>query len=97
MKNKIMETQISDALETIARALRAYTDKPLICNLFVETREEIPEKGTDFYSFSISLGDETIFEKGERISYDFDLIDGEYIRETYNCFRRCKEGDDDDS
>ena len=88
MKNKILETDVSAALDTIARALRNYSGESLTCHLFVETREKVPEEGTDFYAFEVRKKDEVIYELGRRVAYCWDDDNGgnEVIRETYNCF-----------
>ena len=96
MKNKILETEVSASLETIARALRDYSGDGLTCHLFVETREKKPEFGTDFYAFEVRKDDEVLLELGRRIAYCWDDDNGgnEIIRETYNCFGGCDDGTD---
>lgn len=88
MKEKLLETAISDACETIAKALRNYTDGPLSCVIQIDTRESVPEIGTDFYSFDIanSNGD-VLLELGRRVAYCWDDNNSqEVIRETYNSY-----------
>ena len=88
MKNKILETTISNACETITKALRNYSKEPLSLVIQIDTREAVPEKGTDFYSFEISdpKGD-VIMDLGMRVAYCWDDNNGqEVIRETYKCY-----------
>lgn len=96
MKEKILETEVSNACETIARALRAYSNKPVQLTVDIITREEIPEKGTDFYSFVLRDAGRIIFDLGRRISYCWDDDNGgmEVIRETYTCFGGVEDGKD---
>lgn len=94
MKDKILETEISNACETIAKALRNYSKEPLTLVIQIDTREAVPEKGTDFYSFDISnpKGD-VIMELGMRIAYCWDDNNGqEVIRETYKSFGGVDDG-----
>lgn len=56
MKNKILQTEIIEAAETLANALRKYSDKSLYLNLTIISRDEnLASSGldttTDFYSF----------------------------------------------
>lgn len=95
MKDKILESQISDACETIARALRAYSGRALHCGININTREQHPEKGTDFYDFAVEdLEGNELLDLGMRIAYCWDDDNGgmEVIRETYKCYG----GADDD-
>ena len=97
MKEKILETEVSNACETIARALRAYSNEPVHVNIEINTRESIPEKGTDFYSFDvINRRGHLIFELGRRIAYCWDDDNGgqEVIRETYKCYGGAPDGTD---
>lgn len=97
MKEKILETEVSDACETIARALRAYSNKPVMLTVDIVTREEIPEKGTDFYAFVLrDVTGRIIFDLGRRIAYCWDDDNGgmEVIRETYTCFGGVEDGKD---
>ena len=94
MKDKILETEISNACEAIAKALRNYTNEPLTCCIQIDTREAIPEKGTDFYSFDIvdPKGD-VIMELGMRVAYCWDDNNGqEVIRETYKSYGGVDDG-----
>ena len=98
MKNKIVETQISEACETIARALRAYSGKPIHLNIYINTRETFPEKGTDFYSFILKdFYGNKLLDLGRRIAYCWDDDNGgmEVIRETYKCFGGADDGEDE--
>lgn len=95
MKNKILETEISSACETIARALRAYSAEPVKLFLDIKTRETIPEVGTDFYSFEVyDLHGRILLDLGQRIAYCWDDDNGgmEVIRETYRCYGGAKDG-----
>ena len=97
MKEKIIETQISEACETIARALRAYSGRSLHCGIRIHTREKQPEKGTDFYSFEIEDTEENLLlDLGKRIAYCWDDDNGgmEVIRETYKCYGGADDGTD---
>lgn len=97
MKKKILETEISDACESIAKSLRKYTDEPLSLVINVDTREAFPEIGTDFYSFDIrDPKGELILELGMRIAYCWDDERGgmEVIRETYKSFGGVDDGTD---
>ena len=97
MKEKILETEVSDACETIARALRAYSNKPVMLTIDISTRETVPEKGTDFYSFVLrDVTGRIIFDLGRRIAYCWDDDNGgiEVIRETYTCFGGVEDGKD---
>lgn len=96
MKDKILETIISDACETIAKALRNYTNEPLTCCIQIDTREAIPEKGTDFYSFDIvDPSGDAILELGRRVAYCWDDNNGqEVIRETYTSYGGVDNGTD---
>ena len=95
MKKKILETEISSACETIAKALRNFSNEPLSLIINIDTREAVPEKGTDFYSFDITdpKGD-VIMELGMRIAYCWDDERGgiEVIRETYKCYGGVDDG-----
>jgi len=95
MKDKILETEISNACETIARALRAYSNKPVRLSVEIVTRETVPEKGADFYMFVLrDVTGRTIFDLGRRISYCWDDDNGgiEVIRETHTCFGGVDDG-----
>jgi len=97
MKNKILETEISEACETIARALRAYSGKPIFLKTYIYTRETHPEKGTDFYSFVLKdKHGNTLLDLGKRIAYCWDDDNGgmEVIRETYKCYGGADDGTD---
>lgn len=95
MKKKILETEVSDACEIIAKALRKYTDEPLSLVINIDTREAFPEIGTDFYSFYIrDPKGELVLELGRRAAYCWDDENGgrEVIRETYNSFGGVDDG-----
>ena len=94
MKDKILETTISNACEAIAKALRRYSKEPLQLTINIDTREVAPEKGTDFYSFEISdPKGGVIMELGKRIAYCWDDTSGqEAIRETYKCYGGVDDG-----
>lgn len=95
MKEKILETEISNACETIARALRAYSNKPTKLFLDIKTRETIPEQGTDFYSFEVyDIRGHVLLDLGRRIAYCWDDDNGgqEMIRETYKCYGGVDDG-----
>lgn len=97
MKEKILETEVSNACETIARALRAYSNEPVHLTLEIHTRESMPEKGTDFYSFEVSDKHcNLVLELGRRIAYCWDDDNGgmEVIRETYKCYGGAPDGTD---
>ena len=94
MKDKILETTISNACETIAKALRHYSKEPLELIINIDTREAVPEEGTDFYSFVItdSKGD-VVMDLGKRIAYCWDDNNGqEVIRETYKSYGGVDDG-----
>ena len=87
MKDKILKTEISAAAERIARALRAYTDNPMNCNLTVETRDSEPVEDGDFYTIEISFSGENeenvdIINQIVKITYIFDQFEGEKIKKT---------------
>lgn len=97
MKDKILETEISNACETIAKALRHYSDEPMALTIwlrthepseFIEELDTVPERGTDYYTFDISdRKGKTVFELGRRISYCIDQTNGqEAILGTRTCF-----------
>lgn len=87
MKDKILKTEISAACERIARALRQYSNEPMTCDIFIETRDSEPIQDSDFYSMEISFGGENaenvdIIKQGARVTYLFDRFEGEKIRNT---------------
>ena len=87
MKDKILNTEITAACERIARALRQYTDKPMTCEVIVETHDGEPVQDTDFYSIEVSFaGKDTenvdIINQGVKVNYSFDPHEGEKIRNT---------------
>ena len=87
MKDKILKTEISAACERIARALRQYSNEPMTCDIFIETRDSEPIKDSDFYSMTVSFGGENvenvdIIKQGARVTYQFDRFEGEKIRKT---------------
>lgn len=94
MKDKILETKVSDACETIARALRAYSNKPVRLTVEIVTRETVPEKGADFYLFVLrDVTGRIIFDLGRRISYCIDKTNGqEAILGTCTCFGGVDDG-----
>lgn len=93
MKDKILETEISNACETIAKALRHYSDEPMTLTVWLRTHETIPERGADFYSFDISNGKgKTVFELGRRISYYTDNNGQEAILGTCTCYGGVDDG-----
>ena len=69
MKNKVLYTEVIKAAETLARALRNYTDEPMYLNLCIFTRdaechhEGDPEGTPDFYSLVVHSASEEYFEE----------------------------------
>lgn len=94
MKDKILETEISNACETIAKALRHYSDEPMTLTIWLRTHETVPERGADFYSFDISdRKGKTVLELGRRISYCIDQTNGqEAILGTCTCYGGVDDG-----
>lgn len=94
MKDKILETTISNACETITKALRNYSKEPLTLVIHIDTRETVPEKGTDFYSFDIrDPKGYLIMDLGMRVAYCWDEQNGqEVIRETYKSYGGVDDG-----
>lgn len=90
MKDKVLQTEIISHLEHIAKAMRAYSDKSVVLDVFIETRETVPQNGTDFMAVKLSWNtedeDSTIFDKGIRISYVWGEYGDEMIRDTVTCF-----------
>lgn len=83
MKDKILETKVTAAVEIIARALRAYTDRPMSCRIYVETR--IPAKnGGDAYGIRCRQKRPyvPIMEKVNDITYTIDADGCELILKT---------------
>ena len=97
MKDKILNTELTAACERIARALRQYTDKPMTCEVIVETHDAEPLQDTDFYSLEVSFaGKDTenvdIINQGVKVTYSFDPHEGEKIRKTEVIFGGLEDG-----
>ena len=74
MKYKILETEIREAAHHIAKALRAFGNDPIICDLSVLARET-SEGNTDSYGFVVRYypqGTGAVIEKQLRITYADD-------------------------
>jgi len=87
MKDKIIKAEVSAACERIARALRQYSDKPMTCEIFIETHDSEPIQDSDFYSMTVSFGGKDvenvdIMKQGVKVTYSFDAFEGEKIRNT---------------
>ena len=52
MKDKVLETVITQSAEHIARALRNYSGEPMVCKIYVETRMHAHDGG-DAYGIRV--------------------------------------------
>lgn len=90
MKDKVLETQITEAVEKIAKSLRFYAKEPIFCRIRIATRTGNPLKKnepiTDYYHITISYaneedrGDIPIFDRTAQVEYVIDDKAHELIR-----------------
>ncbi len=83
MKDKVLETQITAAVESIARALRNYSGRTMSCKIYVETRMSSKD-GNDAYGIRVRQKNPhlQIVETSKEIRYTFNDRDGEVIIRT---------------
>ena len=85
MKDKVLETQIIESVERIAKSLRFYSKEPIFCKIRLATRTGNPLKKnepiTDYYHITITYANEEdradvpIFDRTAQIEY---VIEGKY-------------------
>ena len=105
MKDKVLRSAVTEAVEKLTRALRNYTDEPMSCFLSVFTRDEEikadgePDTIPDSYSVTVRSG---CVEPGSdptlrmmcKIYYSDDEFGQESIRTVIPCH---DEGEEDES
>lgn len=85
MKNKILESEVRKAAESLAVALRKYTTEPMYCSLIIFTKDvtckcdEDPEGIPDYYSFRVHEAEDVeehypTFSESARVYYDDEGI-----------------------
>ena len=75
MKNKILYTEITTAIDELARALRKYSGGPMFCRIELLTHDEDQDaEAPDLYTFGIHPGnsDEIVMSEGGWIYRDSD-------------------------
>lgn len=95
MKYKILETEIREAAHRIAKALRAFGNDPIMCDLSVLTREN-SEGNTDSYGFIVRYhppGTGAVIEKQLRITYADDWAGCEGIINEVVIYEEPEEND----
>lgn len=90
MKDKVLETQITESVEKIAKSLRFYAKEPIFCRIRIATRTGNPLKKnepiTDYYHITISYANEEdrddipIFDRTAQVEYVIDDKAHELIR-----------------
>lgn len=81
MKDKVLQAQITESVEKIAKSLRFYSKEPIFCKIAISSRDEALNDNPDYYQIKVEYahyydrGDEPIFTKKARIDYE---IEGKY-------------------
>jgi hypothetical protein len=81
MKDKVLQAQITESVEKIAKSLRFYSKEPIFCKITISSRDEALSDNPDYYQIKVEYahyydrGDEPIFMKKARIDYE---IEGKY-------------------
>lgn len=75
MKDKVLQAQITESVENIAKSLRFYSKLPIFCNISILTRDE---DDLDFYLIKCNYyhktdrGDVPILQKSAAVEYMID-------------------------
>ena len=89
MKDKVLQAQITESVEKIAKSLRFYSKKPIFCKITIGTRcfdYRRPENDSDHYHISVTYaldvdrGDIPIYDRSAAIEYEVDDKAHELIR-----------------
>lgn len=89
MKDKVLEAQITESVEKIAKSLRFYSKKPVFCKITIGTRcpdHWRPENDSDHYHIAVTYahdvdrGDIPIYGRSAAIEYEIDDKAHELIR-----------------
>lgn len=78
MKDKILRTAVTSAVESITQALHSYSDKPIICEILIGTRDETLKDNPDIsrikviYANDCDRGDDPILEEIAKVTYSID-------------------------
>lgn len=90
MKDKVLQAQITEFVEKIAKSLRFYSKEPIFCKITIVTRTDHdyrePENDCDYYHITVTYAldvdraDIPIYERKADIEYVIDDKARELIR-----------------
>ncbi len=89
MKDKVLQAQITESVEKIAKSLRFYSKKPVFCKITIGTRchdYREPENDSDHYHIAVTYahdvdrGDIPIYARSAAIEFEIDDKAHELIR-----------------
>ena len=81
MKDKVLRTAVTSAVESITQALHSYSDKPIFCQILIGTRDEDMKENPDEYdvyhvkaqySYVHDRGDLPIMTADAKVTYSID-------------------------
>lgn len=105
MKDKVLHSAVTEAVEKLTRALRNYTDEPMNCFISIFTRDDTmrsdgePDTIPDCYnvtvrSAGVEIGSDPTLRMVCKLYYSDDEFGQESIRTVIQCH---DEGEEDDS
>lgn len=63
MKDKVLHTVVTSAVESITQALHSYSDKPIFCQILIGTRDENMKENPDVYHVKVKYSH--AYDRGE--------------------------------
>ena len=78
MKDKVLHTAVTSAVESITQALHSYSDKPISCQILIGTRDEDIKENPDVYRVKVlyahayDRGDIPIMKTDAKVTYSID-------------------------